>query len=62
MILLINIGSQLKEVLENLNDLIVTGKIRYVGLSNETPWGMMKFLEKSKEKNLATNDVNSKCL
>jgi len=42
----------LEEVLENLELLIKTGKIRYVGLSNETPWGMMKFLEIAKEKNL----------
>jgi len=40
------------EVLENLNDLVKTGKIRHIGLSNETPWGMMKFLEISKQKNL----------
>ena len=42
----------LEEVLENLELLIKAGKIRYVGLSNETPWGMMKFLEIAKEKNL----------
>ena len=40
------------EVLENLNDLVKTGKIRHIGLSNETPWGMMKFLEISKQKSL----------
>ena len=39
-------------VLENLNELVQAGKIRYVGLSNETPWGMMKFLQISKEINL----------
>ena len=33
----------LEEVLENLELLIKAGKIRYVGLSNETPWGIMKF-------------------
>tara|TARA_B100002052_G_C15798543_1_gene559942 strand:- start:42 stop:1097 length:1056 start_codon:yes stop_codon:yes gene_type:complete len=42
----------LEEVLENLEQLIKAGKIRYVGLSNETPWGLMKFLELSKLKNL----------
>ena len=42
----------LEETLENLNSLIKKGKIRYVGLSNETPWGMMKFLQIAKEKNL----------
>ena len=42
----------IEQVLDNLQDLINSGKIRYVGLSNETPWGMMKFLEISKERNL----------
>ncbi len=36
------------QVLETLRDLIGQGKIRYVGLSNETPWGTMRFLEESK--------------
>ena len=35
----------IQEVLENLNELIKIGKIRNVGLSNETPWGTMKFLQ-----------------
>ena len=42
----------IEDVLENLNRLVKAGKIRYVGLSNETPWGVMKFLQLSKEKNL----------
>lgn len=36
------------QVLETLRDLIEEGKIRHVGLSNETPWGTMRFLEESK--------------
>ncbi|MCL6267470.1 aldo/keto reductase [Flagellimonas myxillae] len=36
------------QVLETLRDLIVEGKIRHVGLSNETPWGTMRYLEESK--------------
>ena len=28
------------------------GKIRYIGLSNETPWGVMGFLKVSEDKNL----------
>ena len=44
--------TKLEEVLENLDRLVKAGKIRYVGLSNETPWGVMKFLQISKEKNL----------
>ncbi len=36
------------QVLETLRDLVAEGKIRHVGLSNETPWGTMRFLEESK--------------
>lgn len=36
------------QVLETLRDLVKAGKIRHVGLSNETPWGVMRFLEESK--------------
>lgn len=36
------------QVLETLRDLIAEGKIRHVGLSNETPWGTMRFLEEGK--------------
>lgn len=36
------------QVLEVLRDLIDEGKIRHVGLSNETPWGVMRYLEESK--------------
>ncbi|MBT8223823.1 MAG: NADP(H)-dependent aldo-keto reductase [Eudoraea sp.] len=36
------------QVLETLRDLIKAGKIRQVGLSNESPWGTMRFLEESK--------------
>ncbi len=42
----------IEEVLENLNTIIKQGKIRYVGLSNETPWGVMKFLQIAEKKNL----------
>ena len=47
-----NQWTPIEEVLENLNVLIKEGKIRHIGLSNETPWGVMKFLQKAKEKNL----------
>ncbi|MFS4454613.1 aldo/keto reductase [Maribacter sp. 2304DJ31-5] len=36
------------QVLETLRDLVREGKIRHVGISNETPWGTMRFLEESK--------------
>ena len=41
-----------EEILESLKKLIEQGKIRYVGLSNETAWGLSKFLELSKMKGL----------
>ena len=37
------------EVLEKLDKIIKSGKIRHVGLSNENPWGIMKFIEYSKK-------------
>jgi aryl-alcohol dehydrogenase-like predicted oxidoreductase len=49
-----NTWTTIEEVLFNLNELVKDGKVRYVGLSNETPWGMMKFLEVAKQKNLPT--------
>ena len=44
--------TRFEDILENLKKFIDQGKIRYVGLSNETPWGLSKFLEISKNKNL----------
>ena len=38
--------------MESLKKFIEQGKIRYVGLSNETAWGLSKFLELSKMKGL----------
>ena len=47
-----NKWNAIEKVLENLKELIKAGKIRYIGLSNETPWGTMKFLEIAKKTNL----------
>ena len=41
-----------KAILETLDGLILEGKIRHIGLSNETPWGLMRFLEESKKYDL----------
>ena len=35
----------IEETLRALQELVSAGKIRSIGLSNETPWGTMKFLE-----------------
>ncbi|MDX1943304.1 MAG: NADP(H)-dependent aldo-keto reductase [Saprospiraceae bacterium] len=34
----------LLEVLQTMDDLIKAGKIRHFGVSNETPWGLMRFI------------------
>ena len=47
-----NDWTTVEEVLYNLDQLVKAGKIRYAGLSNETPWGVMKYIQISKEKNL----------
>lgn len=35
----------LQSVLETLQYFIKSGKVRHIGISNETPWGMMKYLQ-----------------
>jgi len=42
----------LLEVLQVLDEQVKAGKIRHVGLSNETPWGTMKFLQASEAQEL----------
>ena len=41
-----------ESILTALEKFIKKGKIRYVGLSNETPYGLSKYIELSKSKNL----------
>lgn len=38
-------STPLQETLEVLGEQVKAGKIRQIGLSNETPWGTMKFLQ-----------------
>ena len=53
-----NINKEEKEwnnfesILQALDKYIKSGKIRYIGMSNETPYGLSKYLELSKNKNL----------
>ena len=47
-----NNWNQFEDVLGELKKYIDKGKIRYAGLSNETPWGTLKYLEISKDNNL----------
>ena len=44
--------NQFEDILIDLKKFIDQGKIRHVGLSNETPWGVMNYLKLSKDKNL----------
>ncbi len=47
-----NDWNKFEDVLENLKKFIGQGKIRCVGLSNETPWGVMNYLQLAKDKGL----------
>ena len=42
----------LLETLQVLDEQVRAGKIRHVGLSNETPWGVMRFLQLSEQHQL----------
>ena len=41
-----------ENILEALQKFIKSGKIRFIGMSNETPYGLSKYIEISKNKNL----------
>ncbi len=42
----------LQETLEVMGDLVKAGKIRHFGVSNESPWGVMKYLQIAEAKGL----------
>lgn len=44
-----NDGVDIRETLEALAELVQQGKVRHIGLSNETPWGVMHYLSLAKE-------------
>ena len=44
--------NKFEDVLINLKKFINQGKIRFVGLSNETPWGVMNYIKLSNDKKL----------
>ncbi len=44
--------NKFEDVLDHLNKFIKEGKIRHIGLSNETPWGVSKCLSLAKEHHL----------
>jgi aryl-alcohol dehydrogenase-like predicted oxidoreductase len=39
----------IEEILGVLGDIAAAGKVRFIGLSNETPWGTMSFLKASEQ-------------
>ena len=46
----------IEETLRALVDIVKSGKVRAIGLSNETPWGTMKFLELANREGLPRVD------
>ncbi len=45
----------IEETLSVLADFVKAGKVRHVGVSNETPWGVAQFLRASGEARLAAH-------
>lgn len=47
------IPPHIEATLRGLDSLITAGKVRYIGLSNETPWGLMSFIHLAEHCGLA---------
>lgn len=45
-------GVSIEETLDALGELVRQGKVRHIGISNETPWGLSEYLRLHREKNL----------
>lgn len=45
-------STPIEETLEALGELVKEGKVRHIGVSNETPWGIGEYLRLAKEKGL----------
>lgn len=45
-------STPIAETLDALSELVKEGKVRYIGVSNETPWGVMEYLRSAQEKSL----------
>ena len=48
-----NSGVSILETLDALTELVREGKIRYIGVSNETPWGVMNYLKLAEKHSLS---------
>jgi aryl-alcohol dehydrogenase-like predicted oxidoreductase len=44
--------NNIRAILEGLQQQILAGKIRHVGISNETPWGFMEYLREAERNDL----------
>lgn len=42
-------STPIEETLSALNEFMQSGRVRYIGISNETPWGLMQYLNLSKQ-------------
>ncbi len=47
-------GVDIHETLAALSQLVADGKVRHIGLSNETPWGVMRYRQLAAEHGLAS--------
>ncbi len=45
-------GVSIEETLEAMTDLVKSGRVRYIGISNETPWGTSRYLNIAKERSM----------
>jgi aryl-alcohol dehydrogenase-like predicted oxidoreductase len=45
-------GVPIEETLSALSELVKAGKVRHIGVSNETPWGLMEYVRLHREKGL----------
>jgi aryl-alcohol dehydrogenase-like predicted oxidoreductase len=46
-------ATEIEETLDAMTELVKEGKVRAIGVSNETPWGINEYLRFSREKGLA---------
>lgn len=45
-------GTPIEETLEALSEVVKSGKVKYIGISNESPWGLNEYLRLAREKGL----------
>lgn len=46
-------GTPIEETVDALSEVVKSGKARYIGVSNENPWGLNEYLRVAREKGLA---------